>query len=263
MKRQLMGYGATADVYEWHDHTVLKLFKADIEDQVIEYEALIHEMIYDKGLQMPKLIEEVEVDGRRGFVYSRVNGKTLLFQMMKKKWKMRSYGKIIANAHLEIHKMSGPLLPDVREHLRADIHKVQSFTVSEGEALMAQIDKLPTGNTICHMDFHPANIFYNEKTTTTIDWITGSRSTPAADVARTYLLLKYGGLDLNGPNWLVGLEHLGRAIMLRSYLHYYLKKSSITFEDVRIWLKPIAAARMSEDIDEAEKQQLYDKYINI
>ncbi len=237
MKRQLMGYGSTADVYEWPGHTVLKLFKEHTEEHTIEYEALIHEMVYDKGINMPKLLEEVEVEGRRGYVYERINEKSLLFHLTKKRWKLWHFGKILARTQLMIHEKKAPLLPDLRERLRSDIGKVKNLKIEDAERLMAYINILPEGNTICHMDFHPGNVFYHPKIGTTIDWITASRSVPAADVARTYIILKHGGLKYNAPRWVAWLEATGRHLLLRRYLSYYYKHSNITFSDIEIWLK--------------------------
>lgn len=261
MKRQLMGYGATADVFEWQGHTVLKLFKDFIEDQIIEYEALIHEIVYDKGIRMPKLIEEVVVDGRRGYVYERINARTLLFHLTKKQWNVVKYGKLLASTQMDINVIEAPLLPDLKERLREDIHKSKELQIEDVDRLMKYINILPEGNHICHMDFHPGNVFYNGSNTVTIDWITASRSVPGADVARTYLLLKHGGLTYGGPKWLHTLEKIGRHLLTKSYLYHYFKKSTITFEDVEIWLKPIAIARLSENIPLEEKQLLYDTYM--
>lgn len=261
MKRQLMGYGATADVFEWQGHTVLKLFKEHIEDQVIEYEALIHEIVYDKGIRMPKLIEEVEVDGRRGYVYERINARTLLFHATKKQWNALKYGKLLAKTQLEINASEALLLPDLKERLRQDIHKSKHLQIEDVDRLMKYINILPEGNNVCHMDFHPGNVFYNGNNTVTIDWITASRSVPGADVARTYLILKHGGLSYDGPKWLLLLEKLGRYLLCQSYLRYYFKHSKIRFEDVEIWLKPIAIARLSENISEKEKESLFETYM--
>lgn len=261
MKRQLMGYGLTADVYQWAGHTVLKLFKDNIQDQVIEYEALIHEMVYDKGIRMPKLIEEIQYEGRRGFIYERCNGRTLLFQMMKKKWKVRHFAKVLARAQVEIQRNEAPLLPNLKDRLQRDIHSIKSLAVEDAERLMAYIDILPEGDSICHMDFHPGNVFYDQGITHTIDWVTASRSVPAADIARTYVLVKHSDSIIEGPSWVRALESFWRWLFLRSYLKTIKRETGITFEDVEIWLKPIAIARMSEGISEKEKEVLFDTYM--
>lgn len=261
MKRQLMGYGSTSDVYQWAGHTVVKLFKNHIEDQAVEYEALIHEIVFDKGVRMPKLLEEVQVDGRRGFIYEKLPGKSLLFHMMKKKWRIRHYSKVLALTQLDIHTHQAPLLPDLRQRLREHIHKVQTLTIEDAERLMAYINILPEGNTICHMNFHPGNVFENQSQGTTIDWVTATRSTAAADVARTYILLKHSDAIYHGPRWLNLIEAYWRHLLLKRYLNYYLKHSNITFEDVEIWLKPMAIARLSEAISEREKTILYNTYM--
>lgn len=261
MKRQLMGYGLTSDVFEWQNHTVLKLFKSHIEDQVIEYEALIHGIVYETEISMPRLIEEVEVDGRRGYIYQRINGTTLLFQITKKIWRTFFWGKLLARTQLEIHNKVALLLPDIKVRLREDINKVRSLPIETVSSLMLLIDTLPDGNRVCHMDFHPSNVFYYEKETTVIDWITASKGNPAADVARTYILMKYGTLPKDIDRVFVWLYYLARQILVKTYIKTYLKESGLTWDEVSIWLKPVAAARLSEDISEEEKQILIDRFL--
>lgn len=261
MKRQLMGYGTTSDVYHWSNHTILKLFKPSIEDQFIEYEGLIHEIVYAKGVRIPKLLEEVEFKGRRGYIYEEIPGKSQLFNLYKKKWKLVYYAKALAKTQLEIHQHTSLLLPDLRELLRKDIHKVNTLTIEDAERLMAYIDILPEGNTICHMNFHPGKLFYNNGIGKTIDWVTAARSTPAADVARTYLLLKHSMPLYEGLRWVNYLERLRRFILVKCYITYYCKHAHMTFKDIEIWLKPIAIARLSENISDEEKKILFDMYM--
>ncbi|MDF1616600.1 phosphotransferase family protein [Petrocella sp. FN5] len=263
MKRQLMGYGATSDVYEWHDHTVLKLFKPHIEDQMIDYEGLIHEIVYAKGLSMPRLIEEIEVEGRRGYIFERINGKTILFHLTKKIWKAYFYGKCLASTQLNIHEKTAPLLPDVKEHLRRSINKVVDLPVDLVEAVMKTINELPDGEAICHMDFHPRNVFYYEKKATVIDWVTAAKGHPAADVARTFILLKYEALHKEQPRVFMWMFYFARKILIGSYLKTYYKVSGLELNTIEPWLRPMAIARMSEPIGQDERAALYQDFVGL
>ncbi|MFD1910018.1 phosphotransferase family protein [Paenibacillus rhizoplanae] len=59
--------------------------------------------------------------------------------------------------------------------------------------MLSRLAELPDGEKLCHGDFHPDNILMDDKLWV-IDWMTGVRGNPAADVARSVIMFSIGGL---------------------------------------------------------------------
>ena len=73
-----LGEGATAEVYEFGEGHVIKVVKPTIPASIIDYEAWVTRTVSEAGAVTPTVGELVEVDGRRGFVMERVEGRPLL-----------------------------------------------------------------------------------------------------------------------------------------------------------------------------------------
>jgi len=60
--------------------------------------------------------------------------------------------------------------------------------------LYKYIKKLPEGNNLCHGDFHPENVLFENDEYYVIDWMTGMQGNIAADVARTEMIIQNAGI---------------------------------------------------------------------
>src|SRR5215510_9254831 len=88
--------GRTADVYDWDDGHVLKLFHDWFELQSIEYEFKVAQAVYGSGVKAPAVKELIQVQGRNGLIYERVPGKPMLDLFQRKPWKVFAYSRILA-----------------------------------------------------------------------------------------------------------------------------------------------------------------------
>jgi aminoglycoside phosphotransferase (APT) family kinase protein len=105
---------------------------------------------------------------------------------------------------------------------------------------------------LCHGDFHPDNIVLSARGPVILDWVDAARGHPLADVARTALLMQHAALPAHMPGR--SLIEAGRALWYRLYLRRYCQLRSVSPGQVKAWLLPVAAARLSEGI--AEEEQL-------
>ena len=78
MKGELLARGRTAEVFVWKDGQVLKLFLEKYPAEQVAYEARVTGAIYKAGLPAPAVGGVVEVDGRRGIIFERVDGPSML-----------------------------------------------------------------------------------------------------------------------------------------------------------------------------------------
>ena len=123
---------------------------------------------------------------------------------------------------------------------------------------MRELERLPSGDRLCHGDFHPANVLQGRAGPLIIDWTLAARGHPAADVARTRLLMLGGALPDDASPLLRGLARVGRRALFASYLRGYRRLRCLDFALVRRWEWVCAAARLSEGL-EAEREALLRK----
>lgn len=71
IKGKLIGRGATADVYEWTDNTVIKIFKDFEPDEAIEREINNTKALENCSFKFPKFIQGLEYDNKRAVVYEK------------------------------------------------------------------------------------------------------------------------------------------------------------------------------------------------
>ena len=73
-----LAHGRTADIYAWEDGHVLKLFHNWCDLESIRYEADSAHVARASGLPAPAAGDIIQVSGRYGLIYRRVDGPTML-----------------------------------------------------------------------------------------------------------------------------------------------------------------------------------------
>ena len=68
---KIIGKGRTAEVYDYKDNKVLKLFYSTSNDKDIEYEYLITKNISNITSIVPKVYDVINVNNRMGIVYEK------------------------------------------------------------------------------------------------------------------------------------------------------------------------------------------------
>jgi thiamine kinase-like enzyme len=114
------------------------------------------------------------------------------------------------------------------------------------KAVLTALESMPTGNRICHMDFHPRNIILTENGPFIIDWETAVKGNPLADVAATSIII-WGGDTTNRPRSLKRTIEKGIGYLLnRSYLKHYVKINALDKDQYLAWLPIVAASRLND-----------------
>lgn len=261
MKGQLIGEGNTAEVYAWGDREILKLFRKGLSWNIIDREYQISKVVSEQGLPVPKVMQQVELEDRCGIIYERLNGKSLLDLIMKKPFSTNAYVKQLADLQYQVHKSTGLELPKYKETLERNIRETDSLTDAQKKEVLKLLDQLPEGDALCHGDFHPGNIMVDGDNYYILDWMTAAAGNPAADVARTILLLRDAGLPDQMPRLVKLIIGRMRKNMAAAFIKQYLKISGIQIEEINKWRIVIAAARLVEWIPPSEKKALLDEII--
>jgi aminoglycoside phosphotransferase (APT) family kinase protein len=246
--------GRTAEVYLWKDSQILKLFLEGFPARMAEDEARVTGAAYDAGLPVPAVEGVVEIDGRTGIVFERVDGSTIDGPELAIPWTLVRYARICAELHVSVHSCELPEPISQQERLEQDIRRAPGLPADMREAVFKVLQQLPDGNALCHNDFHPGNVMMSSRGPIIIDWMTATRGNPLADVARTSLLLRIGTR--------AGVGTIERRIsnffgarFYSVYLRKYLKLRPVPHRQISAWLPVMAAARLAEPIPE-ERQRL-------
>ena len=255
LKGRIIGRGNTAEVYEWGEDKVLKLFIPGYSEAACRREFAAARYVSERLGIAPRAYEVIRVGDRVGAVYERVFGDTMANQMVRKPWKIAFFARKMASIHAAIHIPVSLEAYGLKDKLANAIDSAAALGEDEKTAVLKHLGTLPDGNAICHFDFHPKNIMISGGRYYVIDWIDGCVGDPLADVARTLLLARHGvSPGLNGAKKL--LVGIIQRFVLSHYLREYIRLTGVSAADISRWELPVAAARLSETITQAESQAL-------
>jgi hypothetical protein len=230
---ELVGRGASSDVYAWGPGLVIKVFKPGFED-LARVEVVRASVVHDAGVPSPAVHELVTVDDRLGLVFDRVDGPWAL--------ERPDAATITAGLHADIHDLTAPTeLPRLVDTL-ADLG----------------IDGLPDGDRVFHGDFHPGNVLEHDDHWLVVDWSNAHRAPPVADVACSVLAIGYRGLR-DGP--LAAIAHRRRQRVADTYLERYAAFRPGRLDDLIVWTTAIGALLLEREPDTAFADELRSRWI--
>lgn len=243
----LIGKGRMADVYVLCDGRILKLNRAIYPAIVAEKEYAASKAAQNAGVPVPAVYELVEREGRFGIVFERISGGSLLDQIKSNPLGLASSAKSLAELHVRMHACRLPVgLVSQKEQIRNGIEAAQGITDAERTTVLCYLKELPDGNRLCHGDFHPDNILLSDRGPLIIDWMTGTRGDPAADVCRTLLILETSFLPPQTPIHIRLLHEVSRSWINTTYLKRYLQLNPSVKKQIARWRLPLLAARIRE-----------------
>lgn len=254
-KGALISNGRTAEVFSWDERTVLKLYHPRIPDLWIEQERRVGRFVWEAALPVPALQGTIRDEDRTGLLWERISGKSLLQGLLRHPFRLRKAAEAFTQLHQRIHAVEARDLPPVEVWLDQILRHSPFLTPAEKSVLIRQVDALPAGNHLLHMDFHPGNILEAADGPKVIDWLMAMRGPAEADVARTLLLLEYHLFPQGLPKlkaWIV--RRLLREFRLACREAY--RKQGSDFEALERWTLPLAAARLAEPIGHEERLAL-------
>jgi aminoglycoside phosphotransferase (APT) family kinase protein len=237
--------GREAEIFAWEDGAVLKLYRTVGYG---ELEAAALATIGDAGGPAPRLIGRHEVGGRPGLIIERVDGIDMLAQLERTPWRIVGLAKQLAIAHAAIHRLEAPAgLPATKELLAQRIEN-GPLPAPLRDLGLEHASALPEGDRLCHGDFHPGNVLVTADGLSVIDWPLASRGHPAADHARTALLMAIGDPPPVSA-WMRTLIMVGRRWFSRVYAKSYRRLVPADDEVMRHAQIAHVAARVTEGIE--------------
>lgn len=247
-KISIIARGRNAEVVAWKDQQVLKLFYTWVSTEAIAREIQISRLVSTMDLPTPKILGETRLEDRHGLIYERVEGTSLLTMLSIRPWLCVQYGRQFAELHTAIHRQHGSELPPLKASLESTIRGLKCLPENLLEAALNQLASLPEDEKLCHLDYHPDQVMVTANGQSVLDWMTARCGPPAADVARTMVLLRFG--PVMNASWLMQmLANLLRGTFSRAYLQRYLELNpAVTTALIDAWMPLLALARLAEDI---------------
>lgn len=214
---------------------MLKLFRPAFA-YAAPMEAAKARAVHAAGVPTPAVLDEVEVDGRPGIVFERVEGPLLFERLRGGPDAATGVGRDLADLHATLLGREIPGLELLRE-MAARGRELQPE--AERPHFDRRLAAFPEGATLCHGDFHPGNVIVAERPVV-IDWPNAVLGPPAADVARTTILLRFQGrADARAAEI--------RSAVLDAYLHRIDEITPVKREEVARCAPFLAASLLRAD----------------
>lgn len=216
---KLIAKGNTAEIFEYGEDKVLKLFKPGYPVEQIQREFNNTVIMNRICVHTPKAFEIVEQEGRYGIVFQKVLGTDLFSEYLKNP----SDEKIASGILTDLSNIQKKVLSEKTEEGISYKNYLEWFGYDASF--------LPDGNFICHGDLHPGNIIRTQKNELyLIDFMNVCRGPKEYDVARTYVLLTE-----NNP----AAESIGQT---------YLELMEMSFSQIEPFLDAVQFCRKKEKL---------------
>lgn len=227
--------GASAELFAHGDGQVLKLFRDGVSDEMIAREAAASILASGCGLPAAAAIGRHDLGDRRGIVYPRVEGMTVLSWIrhnpMRAGWALDRMAAI----HNAMHQAQGAPLRSLKQVLATDIAYGPAPIPLQRSAI-AYLETLPDATALTHGDFHLGNVMIAPQGMMVIDWSKAAAGHPAADAVRSEMLMRFG---IGPADWTMNLWRDWAARRLR---RAYLASATVTTGHMDQWRPVVALA---------------------
>ncbi|KAA9010844.1 aminoglycoside phosphotransferase family protein [Sphingobium limneticum] len=233
--QHFLASGASAELFDIGEGRVIKLFRDSVSEEMIAREADASVHAGACGVPTAAAIERRTWDGRRGIVYPRLEGGTVMDWIrrnpMRAGWALGRMGDI----HAAMHRAGGGTLRPLKQVLATDI-AYGPAPVALQRAAIAYLDMLPDGEALTHGDFHLGNVMMTPQGMMVIDWSKAAAGHPAADGVRSEMLMRFG---IGPTDWVTNLWRDWAAGRLGKS---HMKSSAVSAHDINAWRPVVALA---------------------
>jgi Phosphotransferase enzyme family len=226
----LVAAGNVAEVFEW-GRRVVKLYRSPAGKPAAFREAAIHAAVEAMGLPVPAVWGVQQIIGRWGIIFDRVSEASFAAHMRANPSATAEHLDILARLYTQILAHPAHWLGSQKIKLATNIARTELLSESRKQKLLQCLVDMPEGDCLCHGDFHPGNVLGDGSRPMVIDWPDACRGNPAADICRSYLLLKLHAADIAEP-----------------YLDAWCRITDAGRGKVCDWMPFVAAARLAEEV---------------
>ncbi len=240
--------GASAEVYAWPQDRVLKLFRLGCPRERVELELRHSRIAHALGIPTPRADGLAAIDGRTGIVFERCDGPTLYDLIVARAQPPEALAAAFFGLQQAIHRRASAALPPLAAQLAAKIARAPDVPDAVKNAAAALLQAAPSGDAVCHGDFHPAQVIVSTRGAMVIGWLHAARGDPAMDVLRTALYLEYGRAEAVDP----GL----RATFVEAYARRCRDAWAGRLGELKRLRLPVTVARLADAFEPSERRAL-------
>ena len=229
---------------------MLRLLRNQDAQQQVEWEDQAMRAAAAAGVSVPAVQGTTTVQERPGLVMERIDGMDMLAMVGQKPWLLFGAARVFGEIHAQLHETEAPSdLPALKASLKRRIESSDLVPKPLAELAISTLEGLPDGDRLCHGDFHPGNIIWRDDKPVIIDWTAVTRGDPAADYARTDMMLRLGDPPPGSSLLLRSLALVGRGVILWAYHRAYRNARAMDAALVSRWEVPVMANRLVENIE--------------
>lgn len=215
----------------------IKVFDESFSKSDILNEAVNHARVEETGLNVPKLKEVTQIDGKWAIVTQFIEGKTLKKLIEENPSKKEEYFNMFVDLQLEMHSKKAPNLNKLKDKMNRKISESNLDATTKYE-LHSRLGGMPKHDKVCHGDYNLSNVILKDDGTAyIIDWAHATQGNASADAARTYLLFSLAD-DIEDA---------------KMYLDIFAKKSDTAKQYIQKWMPIVAASRLVKGNDEEKE----------
>ncbi len=252
--------GFTADVELYGADNIIKIYRDYVPQADIEREILCTQTVQSCGILVPEYRGYLNNHkGKRAMLQEYIKGESMMKLLVTGEASPEELAVGFAKVHFDMHSCPVDGLEDSKVRyerlLRLSEYNLGSDLTNR---MLRLLEKLPDGNSLCHNDYHPGNLIYNERGIFTIDWSDASAGDPFADVARTIQMFDFGGNVEPGkvdPERAERMQSARGSIkrFVRAYESEYAKLCDMSVDDLRAacggWMVVVPASRFNIEWD--------------
>lgn len=232
---RVLGSGKVAEVFEFGT-AVIKLYKSTAPKSSAFREAAALALVESLGLPVPQVLGVRQVGDRWGVIMSRAEGPCFADAMRGHPERLPGYLAAMARLQFRVHSHPGTRLGGMKVRLADDIRRATILGEVRRNVLLERLAAMADGERLCHGDFHPLNILGPMGREVLVDWLDATRGDPAADVCRSFVLMRHWAPEVAA-----------------AYVEAYAGVGGETRERVYRWLPFVAAARLAEGVPDEEE----------
>lgn len=260
---EILARGGEADLYILDENRILRVLRKE-DPHALEREKAVMPLLDEACVSVPRIYEYTEVEGNQAEVMERIKGETMLEFMLSHPFSLKRKVRKFAKIHQQILFLhGGKPLPSIQEKLAAFEEQPGKVEGEIFDFVMQIARGLPSGDSICHGDFHPGNILMNERAPYVIDWSGVHTGSALSDIAHTYVLMTHApqtpGQDARSYRKVRFFAHR----IAKLYLRDMEKWEWFDWEEFRRWKIVMTLLRVYDGLPsekEERKQELRKAY---
>jgi len=144
-------------VFDLGDGTVLRRYRRGDHD--VEYEARVMRYVAAEGIRVPEVVRAEGTD----LVMERVDGPTMLDDLLQRWWMLPVYARRLARIQRRLAEVAAP------------------------EWMLAPDSRPDPGAVVLHLDLHPMNVLLGPRGPVLIDWTDAAGGPAGFDAASSYV----------------------------------------------------------------------------